>query len=146
MTSPTRALLAGFTGASALTAVHQTARLVTADAPRMDLLGMRALARLFRAADATPPPHDPLYAATFVGDIAANTLYYALAGAAPGREWSLGLGLGLAAGVGAVVLPPRLGLGSAPSARTPATAAMTVAWYTIGGLAAAAAARRLRRA
>ncbi|HEX8298771.1 MAG TPA: hypothetical protein VF594_06380, partial [Rubricoccaceae bacterium] len=113
-----RALLAGFTGAAVLTAVHQTARLVTADAPRMDVLGMRALARVFRAANTAPPPHDTLYAQTFAGDIAANTLYYALVGAAPGHEWTLGLGLGLAAGVGAVVLPSHLGLGAAPSART----------------------------
>jgi hypothetical protein len=38
-----------------------------------------------------------------------------------------------------------MGLGSEPSARTPATAAMTVAWYTLGGLVAAAATRALRR-
>jgi hypothetical protein len=32
-----------------------------------------------------------------------------------------------------------MGLGSRPGSRTPQTAAMTVAWYTAGGLAASAA-------
>ena len=44
--------------------------------------------------------------------------------------------LGLAAGVGGVVLPEYLGLSSAPSARTKATQAMTIGWYTLGGVVA----------
>jgi hypothetical protein len=60
-----------------------------------------------------------------------------------------GAALGLAAGVGAVALPERMGLGSAPSARTNETKAMTVAWYLAGGLAAGLAysllAKRPRR-
>jgi hypothetical protein len=47
------------------------------------------------------------------------------------------------AGVGAVVLPPLLGLGQQPGRRTPWTELMTVAWYTAGGVAAAAVAERL---
>jgi hypothetical protein len=144
--SLSRALLSGAAGALSLTALHQTARALTDDAPRMDLPGMRALARAFRAADASPPPRDTLYDLTLAGDLVSNTLYYGLVGAGEeGGEWTRGALLGLAAGVGTVVLPPLLGLGSAPSRRTPATAAMTIAWYTVGGLAAAGAARWLRR-
>jgi hypothetical protein len=51
--------------------------------------------------------------------------------------------LGLAAGVGAAYLPPRIGLGEQPGQRPPATQIMTVAWYLAGGLAAAAAAGHL---
>jgi hypothetical protein len=144
--SLTKAFLSGVAGAVALTAVHQTARRLTDDAPRMDLLGMRALAQIFEAAGRTPPPRDTLYDLTLGGDLASNALYYSLVGAGEeGGEWRRGAFLGLAAGVGAVVLPPVLGLGSAPSRRTTATAAMTVAWYTLGGLAAAGTARLLRR-
>lgn len=142
----TTALLSGAVGATALTAIHQTARMLTEDAPRMDLLGMRALARALRSAGETPPPRDTLYGLTLAGDLASNTLYYSLVGVGKeGGEWKRGTLLGVAAGVGAVVLPPLLGLGSAPSSRTPATAAMTVAWYTLGGLATAGTARLLRR-
>ncbi|HEX8385329.1 MAG TPA: hypothetical protein VF576_04040 [Rubricoccaceae bacterium] len=138
-----RSLLAGAAGAVALTAVHQTAIALTDRAPRMDVLGMRAIAGLSQAAGVRPPR--PLYAVTLAGDLLSNALYYSLVAAGtPGREWTRGALLGLGAGVGAVVLPPVLGLGRVPSGRTPATAAMAVAWYTIGGLAAAATARRLR--
>jgi hypothetical protein len=50
------------------------------------------------------------------------------------------------AGVGAVVLPGPLGLGRQPTNRARATQVMTVLWYLAGGLAAAAAARRLKPA
>lgn len=141
-----RALASGAVGAIALTAVHQAARFLTDDAPRMDLLGMRALAATYRAAGHEPPPEDELYGLTLAGDLVSNTLYYSLVGV--GTEdgaWERGAALGLAAGVGGVVLPPLVGLGSAPSGRTAATAAMTVAWYAVGGLAAAGTARLLSR-
>jgi hypothetical protein len=43
------------------------------------------------------------------------------------------------------VLPGPLGLGEAPSNRTPQTQLMTVAWYTAGGLVAGVVARALRK-
>ncbi len=68
-----------------------------------------------------------------------NTLYYSLVGV-DGNKGTLlrGALLGGIAGVGAVLAPEPLGLGKQPSARTPATQVMTIAWYVIGGLAAAA--------
>lgn len=141
----TKALLSGAAGAAALTAIHQTARLLTDNAPRMDILGMRALARTFRAAGEAPPSDDVLYDLTMAGDLVSNALYYSLVGVGEeGGEWKRGALLGLTAGVGGVVLPPLLGLGSAPSLRTNATAVMTVAWYTLGGLVAAGTARLLK--
>ena len=56
---------------------------------------------------------------------------------------ALGVALGLAAGVGAVLLPPQLGLSGATTGRTGATAALTVALYAAGGLVAGAAYRAL---
>jgi len=51
--------------------------------------------------------------------------------------------LGVAAGLGAVVLSPYLGLGRRPRGLTPRTKAKTFAWYLAGGLAAGAAFRGL---
>ncbi len=139
-----RSLAAGFAGALALTALHETARrLRPQDAPRMDVLGERGLRKLLRLEDLPQPDHETLYSATMLGDVLTNGLYYSLVG---GGRHSLGrgVGLGVAAGVGGVLLPGPLGLGTAPSRRTPQTAAMTVAWYTVGGLVAGAVARALR--
>lgn len=133
------AALAGLAGACAVTLVHETMRRLDSDAPRMDVLGMRAIAKMMRAADAEPPAEDKLFDITMAGDIVSNGLYYSLVGS--GKDaWVRGSLLGLAAGVGGVVLPGPLGLGTAPSNRTTKTKVMTVAWYFLGGLAAAAVA------
>ena len=142
--STVRALASGLAGACALTAIHQTARGLTPDAPRMDVLGMRAIDRSARAVGVEPPAGANLYAAAMGGDILFNSLYYSLVGmGGPDGAWLRGAALGLTAGVGAVLLPGPLGLGTGPSRRTPQTALMTVALYLAGGLAAAAACRAL---
>lgn len=139
-------LTAGLAGAVVLTAIHETVRhLRPEDAPRMDVLGMRGLRKMLGTADLPQPDNDTLFNLTMAGDIISNALYYSLVGS--GRH-SLrrGLLLGVAAGVGGVLLPGPLGLGEAPSNRTPQTQAMTVAWYTIGGLVAGAVGQALRKA
>jgi hypothetical protein len=60
--------------------------------------------------------------------------------------WPRAVALGLAAGIGALVLPRRLGLGDPPRSFRPANQVMTVAWYLLGALATAAAAKPLRTA
>jgi hypothetical protein len=130
--------LSGLIGACALNLLHESARRIVPNAPRMDLLGMQALAKSLRKADVTPPSEDELRAWTLVGDIAANSLYYGLVGVGkPEGALLRGTLLGLAAGVGGVLLPKPLGLGTAPSARTNVTKAMTVGWYLVGGIVAA---------
>jgi hypothetical protein len=138
-------LAAGFAGALALTALHETVRhLRPHDAPRMDVLGMRALRKLLGKANAPQPDDETLFDLTMAGDILSNGLYYSLVGS--GRNaLARGLALGALAGAGGVLLPGPLGLGEAPSGRTPQTQAMTVAWYTVGGLVAGLVAQGLRR-
>jgi hypothetical protein len=132
------AIISGFLGASTLTLIHEGARRAVPNAPRMDLLGMRAIDRSLRQVDQTPPTGVELHRTALAGDLFFNTLYYALVGAGrPERAMTRGVMLGLAAGVGAVVLPGLLGLGTGPSRRTPATAIMSIGWYLAGGLAAA---------
>lgn len=136
------ALISGVAGAVALTAVHQAALKLTDAAPRMDVLGVRALARGARAAGVEPDTseHGGLYRAALAGDLLFNSAYYSLA-----TTWTRGAALGLVAGVGALVLPQRLGLGDAPKSELLSNKVMTVAWYTLGGLAAAWAATCLAR-
>ncbi len=137
-------LHSGLAGAIVLTLIHETARRTVDEAPRMDTLGRRSLARGLEAVGIEPPPHDRLQALAFAGDIVSNTIYYALVGmGSPERAPLRGAVLGGAAGIGAVVLPPYLGLGRRPRGVTPRTKAMTFAWYLAGGLAAGAAFRGL---
>jgi hypothetical protein len=135
---------AGLAGALAVTLVHEGARRVLARAPRMDVLGERALARGLGALSVRPPRGRRLHRAALAGDLVANSAYYALV-AFGRRPWLRGVLLGGAAGLGAVLLPPVLGLGRAPRGLTRSTQALTVAWYLVGGVAAAAAARAMRR-
>lgn len=133
-----QALGSGFVGAVAVTAINESARRVIPNAPRLDVLGMRALARGLRDAEIPPPQGEKLRGTALAGDLLSNSLYYSLAAAGGSRRnWLLGALLGLGAGVGAAVLPPRIGLGRQPG-ETAATRAMTVAWYFAGGLATAA--------
>jgi predicted flap endonuclease-1-like 5' DNA nuclease len=135
-----RSLLSGAAGAGTLTLLHELTRRLLPEAPRMDILGMRAIARLLRAVGLRPPEREELYNTAFAGDLLTNTLYYSLVGLdAPGNRWLRGTVLGLTAGLGAVMLPGPLNLGRTPSSRTRATSAMTVGLYLAGGLAAAVA-------
>lgn len=144
-TKALQALGSGFAGALAVTALNESARRVIPHAPRLDALGMRALAGSVRLTGEAPPQGERLRGAALVGDLLSNTLYYSLAAAGGrNRAWLLGALLGAGAGAGAAWLPPRIGLGRQPG-ETAATRAMTVAWYLTGGLVAAAALRRLTR-
>ncbi|WP_234734255.1 hypothetical protein [Tellurirhabdus bombi] len=140
MNTMLKAIASGFAGACALTLLHETARRFIPEAPRADILGMRAIAKGLRAADQEPPADPELHTLALGGDILSNSIYYSLIGVSQGKGVPvLGAALGALAGVGAVTLPGPMGLGTAPSSRTPATAAMTVGWYLFGGLVAAAA-------
>jgi hypothetical protein len=138
-----RAAAAGAAGAAALTGVHQLALGLTEAAPRMDILGMRALKRSMRTAGLQPPRGRTLYNWTLAGDLLSNGAYYSLV-AGP-RPWMRGAVLGLAAGAGALLLPQRIGLGHPPKSEYVTNQVMTVAWYLLGGLVAAATAARLQR-
>jgi hypothetical protein len=135
---------AGVAGAVTVTALNEAVRRTVPHAPRMEVIGMRALAGAGRKVGRRPPPPRRLFLETLAGDLVSNGIYYSLAAAGSRRNvWRRGALLGLAAGVGAALLPPYLGLGHQPGERQPLTQAMTVAWYLAGGLAAAAAAALL---
>jgi hypothetical protein len=139
MTTLTNALLSGLGGAVALNVLHETLRQVEPKAPHVQKLGERGVIKIAKAAGLNPPTGDSLYFTAMAGDLTSNTLYYSLIGLAkPRAVWPLGAVLGALAGAGAVTLPEPMGLGDEPVRRTSETAAMTVAWYVVGGLATAA--------
>ena len=139
-----RAYAAGVAGATALTAVHQVAHRVFEDAPRMDVVGERGIARGVEAAGGTPPAGSALHRFALAGDLFANSAYYSLvACGSRANVWKRGVVLGLAAGAGALALPRHMGLGDPPRSDRVPNQIMTVAWYLVGGLAAAAFAARL---
>jgi hypothetical protein len=138
-----RAIVGGIAGAGALTLLNEGVRQILPNAPRAEVLGMRALAKSLRAADQQPPNQDELYGWALVGDILGNSLYYTFVGIGkPEGVWRRGAALGLAAGLGAAFLPGPLGIGPQPNERFPMTHALTVAWYLAGGLVAAAVVAR----
>lgn len=135
----------GLAGAIALNLVHEAVRRFVPDAPKVHILGEQSLAKIMEAIGLDAPANlDDLYPQTLVSDVLANTIYYSLIGAAKkNNAWWIGTALGLAAGIGAVALPGPMGLDEEPTNRTPATKAMTVGWYVLGGLAATAVYRLL---
>ncbi|MFT2009144.1 hypothetical protein ACMA1I_10755 [Pontibacter sp. 13R65] len=131
-----KAMAGGLAGACFVTVLHESVRRLVPDAPRMDVLGMRAISKTMKKAGAEPPANDELHTWALIGDIVSNSLYYSLAGTGNSAWWR-GAILGASAGVGAVALPGPLGLGEAPSNRTNKTRAMAFGLYFLGGLVAA---------
>ncbi|HYG01787.1 MAG TPA: hypothetical protein VD927_05035 [Chryseosolibacter sp.] len=137
--------LGGLAGALALTLLNETIKKVKADAPRLDLLGQNALAKLMKGNDFMPQTVTKFF--PLAGDLVTNSLFYGMAKGSDSTNTLLrGTLLGLAAGVGAVALPKQLGLPEAPTNRTTDTKILTVAWYVVGGLVAAAAINALDKA
>ena len=136
----------GLVGAGTLTVIHELGRRNHPDAPRMDIVGVRAIRQICQAAGMRTMGSQRLHQLALFGDLLVNSIYYA---AVPGRTaaatWSRALGLGLAAGVGALTLPKPLGLGAPPRNDRCANQLMTIAWYMAGGLAAAIVAETWER-
>jgi hypothetical protein len=102
----------------------------------MDVLGMRAIARGTHRMGKRPPTGRTLYRATLAGDLLSNTAYYSAVALGGRHATRTGAALGMAAGIGALLLPPVMGLGHPPHVHAWSNRLMTVAWYTLGGLAA----------
>ncbi len=138
------AIEGGITGATTLTILHEIVRKLDRDAPRMDEVGKEALGKLFKKLKLDVPDDDKLHLLATGTELISNGLFYSLAGAAGKNNVILrGIFLGLTAGIAAVVLPRQLELDETASNRTTKTQVMTVAWYMIGGIVAAAVTERL---
>jgi hypothetical protein len=129
------ALDAGLTGATALTFIHELLKRVDPDAPRMDLLGINALAKAVKVPYPTLKDNPKAFDLTLLGDIISNSLYYGFtATGKASNSLARGFASGALAGVAATILPEHLGLNKNYSNRTKKTTALTIALYTLGGL------------
>ena len=131
----TTALAGGLAGATAVTLLHESIRRVVPEAPRMDRLGMQAIEKGLRKAGKQVPKGEALFTAALVGDLLSNALFYSAAGIGKEKNvWLRSTALGLAAGLGAVLLPGPMGLSKRFSNRTTTTQLMTVGLYVTGAL------------
>jgi hypothetical protein len=129
--------LGGLAGAAALTLMNEGVKKVSADAPRLDLLGQNALAKFMKGNDMLSKTAQRFF--PMAGDLISNSLFFGMArGNSAGATLVRGALLGLGAGLGAVVLPEPLGLESKTTNKSNETKVMTIAWYVLGGLVAAA--------
>ncbi|HEY1022767.1 MAG TPA: hypothetical protein VGE06_10675, partial [Flavisolibacter sp.] len=136
----------GLAGATAVTLIHESIRAVVPQAPRMDRLGMQAIAKGLRKANKKVPNQQALFTMAMAGDLVSNALYYSAAGIGSEKNlWLRSSLLGLAAGIGALVLPEPMGLNKQYSNRTVATQVMTVGLYVAGALATAAVMKMLNK-
>ena len=141
-----KSTLGGLAGACTLTLLNESVKKLDKDAPRMDLLGMNAVARLMKGQNILAQTAGKLFPIAMAGDLVSNSLYYSMADTGNKRNTLIrGALLGVGAGLGAVVLPKTLGLNDEATTRTLKTKVLTVTWYLIGGLVAAAAINLLEK-
>ena len=142
----TSSLIGGLAGAATVTLLHESIRRVVPEAPRMDRLGMPAISKGLKKAGRRVPKETELFTVAMAGDLVSNAIYYSTAGIGNEKNiWIRGGLLGLAAGLGAVLLPEPLGLNSKYSNRTAATQLMTVGLYVTGALVATAVTKLLNK-
>ncbi len=135
---------AGLAGAGALTLLQLWARENVKGSPRLDRVGSKLLSKSLKKVGLTPPRGKELERAALYSDLVTNSLFFGALVA--GKRFGVlrrGLFWGAAAGLGAIVLAPKLGLSRRDVARDLKTKAMTVGMYTAGGLATAGASRVL---
>jgi hypothetical protein len=129
--------LGGIAGAVALTLLNEGVRKIDKNAPRLDLLGQNALAKLMKGNNIIPQAAQKFF--PLAGDLLTNSMFYGMAkGNGTGNTFLRGALLGLSAGIGALTLPKQLGLEEKHTNENSHKALLTVAWYVIGGLVAAA--------
>ena len=142
----TTALAGGLAGAATITLIHESIKRVVPEAPRMDRLGMQAISNGLKKAGKKVPKEETLFTVTMAGDLLSNAIYYSAAAIGSEKNiWIRGSALGLAAGLGAVLLPGPLGLNPKYSNRTVATQVMTVGLYVTGALVATAVIKLLNK-
>ena len=132
-----KSLISGLLGAAAVTVLNGVVRRFYSKAPHLEKLGMEAAEKALDAAGLNKPSKRELYWGTMAVDIVSNALYYSIISLASKHKqgrWMLGAGIGLAAGLSAVMLPEPLELDASTTNKSGKTKALTVAWYLGGAL------------
>ncbi|HYC87412.1 MAG TPA: hypothetical protein VEB86_19400 [Chryseosolibacter sp.] len=136
--------IGGLAGAVALTLLNESIKKFNPNAPRRDLLGKNALAKLMKGNDVLPQTAQKFF--PLAGDLVTNSLYYGMArGTGTGNTFLRGILLGVTAGIGAVTLPTQVGIEEKHTNKNMENTLMTIGWYVVGGLVAAAVISALDR-
>ncbi|MEN4762715.1 hypothetical protein ABEG63_20490 [Chryseobacterium sp. C39-AII1] len=122
-------ILAGLGGAVALNVLHETLRKNFENVPEVNKVGEEALNMALDKVDMKITDKDQLYAATLAGDVVSNGIYYATTATS-----GFNIASGVAAGLGAVFLPQKMGLDDTPVAENNQKKIMTVAYYLFGAI------------
>lgn len=122
-------ILAGLGGAIALNVLHEIIRNNFDNVPEVNKVGEEALNKALGKVDMKIADKDQLYAATLAGDVISNGVYYAATATS-----GFNLVSGLTAGLGAVLLPEKMGLDDSPVAKTTQKKLMTVGYYLFGAV------------
>ena len=122
-------ILAGLGGAIALNLLHETIRKNFDNVPQINKVGEEALNKALDKVDIKITNKDQLYAATLAGDVIGNGMYYATTATS-----GFNIASGLMMGLGAVMLPQKMGLDDSPVAETTEKKVMTVAYYLFGAI------------
>ncbi|WP_298739736.1 hypothetical protein [uncultured Chitinophaga sp.] len=127
-------LIGGLGGAVTLTLLQELLKKMNPDAPRLDLLGKQATAKLLKKKHLSDKQ---LYNASLAGDLLFNSLYYSLAGIRTKKAAAAGGFLGTTMGLAAVMLPKLMDLSSGYTGASAKRKYMTMGLYLAGGLVAA---------
>jgi hypothetical protein len=122
-------IIAGLGGAIALNLLHEAIRKNFDNVPQINKVGEEALNKALDKVDVKITDQDQLYAATLAGDVISNGMYYAAT-----ATTSFNIVSGIAMGLGAVMLPQKMGLDDTPVAGTTEKKVMTVVYYLFGAV------------
>lgn len=122
-------MLAGLGGAIALNLLHEIIRKNFKNVPEINKVGEEALNKGLEKVDMKISNQNQLYAATLAADVLSNGIYYAATATA-----EFNIASGVAAGVGSVFLPKKMGLDDSPIAETNQKKLMTVGYYLFGAV------------
>lgn len=128
---------AGLAGAASLSILNELSRRLDPKAPRLELLGERALSAGMRRLGARRPHGPKLRKLAALSDLLANSLVYGALFAGQSRPWQRGTLGGLLAGASALALAPAFGI-RRPLRTAPSATQLALARYLGAGLAASA--------
>jgi hypothetical protein len=128
----------GLVGAASVAVLNYLAGRLLPSAPRLDILGLQLATTAFNKLGIRPPTGLPAKAVALLGSLASNSIFYGLVGLGrPNTAWIRGGALGLAMGLGVLMLPAAFGVGKRETGRTPTAKAGALVWYILGGILAA---------
>lgn len=123
--------MAGFGGAIALSVLDKYVRKNFDEVPEFNEMGEQVIDKSLEVVNLQVKDPDKLYNATVAGDVFTNGIYYAL------TPFKMSTLVGALGGLGAIVLPKKLGLDNEPIAGTDKKKMITVGYYVFGALVAA---------